>query len=149
MADHPRCAELWMDALALRDGTARDPQVKQRALAKLAVPSGILAIAESDSMIRGFALAADRTPPKGVATAHLTLLAVDPTIQARGVGRALLAATTRSLQMAGFVEATLSVLEQNVAARKIYKDAGWQVTGEGVFEDSGRPCVRYLLRLRH
>jgi len=149
MADHPRCAELWMEALALRDGTARDPQVRQRALAKLTMPGGILAIAESDSMIHGFALATDRTPPKGVATARLTLLAVDPTIQARGVGRALLADTTCSLEMAGFVEATLSVLEQNGAARKIYEDAGWRLTGEGVFEDSGRPCVHYLLRLRH
>lgn len=100
-------------------------------------------------MVHGFALATDRTPPNGVATAHLTLLAVDPTIQARGLGRALLADTTRSLEMAGFVEATLSVLEENVAARKIYEDAGWQVTGKGVFEDSGRPCVHYLLSLRH
>ncbi len=149
MADHARCAELWMNALALRDSTPRDPQVKQRALAKLTVPGGILAVAESDSMVHGFALATDRTPPNGVATAHLTLLAVDPTIQARGLGRALLADTTRSLEMAGFVEATLSVLEENVAARKIYEDAGWQVTGKGVFEDSGRPCVHYLLSLRH
>jgi RimJ/RimL family protein N-acetyltransferase len=59
----------------------------------------------------------------------------------------LLANITHSLVVEGFSEVTLGVLEENLAARKIYEIAGWQITGRGVFKDSGRPCVRYSLGL--
>lgn len=146
-ADFPGCAELWMNALAVRDGTHSDQQVKRRAMAKLTVPGSILTLAESGSRTYGFALAIDKTPPAAARAAHLTLLAVDPAIQSRGLGRALLANITQSLVMEGFAEATLGVLKENLSARKIYESAGWQVTGHGVFEDSGRPCIHYSLGL--
>lgn len=145
--EQSRCAEIWMDSLALRDSTDTDPQVMKRALAKLAAPAGILTVAESGSRTHGFAMAVDRTLPSGIPTVHLTLLAVDPASQSRGLGRALLAHFTHSLGLQGFVQATLSVLEENIAARKIYEDAGWQATSKGVFEDSARPCIRYRLRI--
>lgn len=141
------CAELWMSALAVRDGTSSDPRVKQRALAKLGVPGSILSIAEVGPTTQGFALAIDTTPPGGYRRAHLALLAVDPVSQHLGVGRSLLANITQLLVMEGFAEVTLGVLEENLAARKIYENAGWKVTGHGVFEDSGRPCIHYLLGL--
>ena len=147
-ADFARCAELWMEALALRDGTRGDPQVKSRALAKLTVPGSILSIAERGSGIVGFALAVNMTPPGAARTAHLALLAVDPASQSRGLGRALLVNITQSLTKRGFAEATLRVLKENSAARKLYENAGWQITGHGVFEDSGRPCTRYVLGLK-
>jgi len=137
-----------MNALAVRDGTYSDQQVKRRAMAKLTVPGSILSIAESGSRTYGFALAIDKTPPGAARTAHLTLLAVDPAIQSRGLGRALLANITQSLVMKGFAEATLGVLKGNLSARKIYESGGWQITGHGVFEDSGRPCIHYLLGLK-
>lgn len=118
----------------------------QRALVKLTGPGGTLSVAERDSRTHGFALATDRTPRDGTRTAHLTLLAVDPMSQSFGLGRSLLANITHLLGAEGFVQATLAVLEDNSAARMIYEDAGWQVTSKGVFEDSGRPCIRYLLR---
>ena len=117
-------------------------------MAKLTVPGSILSIAESGSRTYGFALAIDKTPPGAARTAHLTLLAVDPAIQSRGLGRALLANITQSLVMKGFAEATLGVLKGNLSARKIYESGGWQITGHGVFEDSGRPCIHYLLGLK-
>lgn len=147
--DHQRCAELWMDALARRDGTHRDPKVMHRALTKLTGPGAMLIVAERDSRTHGFALAADKTPRNGTRTAHLTLLAVDPVIQSFGLGRSLLAYMTDLLVTEGFVQVTLSVLEDNAAARRIYDDAGWHVTSKGVFEDSGRPCVRYILGPNH
>jgi ribosomal protein S18 acetylase RimI-like enzyme len=147
-ADFPRCAELWMLAVALRDGTHNDPRVKRRAMAKLTATGSILSIAESSSRTLGFALAVEKAPPDTARTAHLTLLAVDPTSQSRGLGRFLLANITHSLVMEGFSEVTLGVLEENLAARKIYEIAGWRITGRGVFEDSGRPCVHYSLGLK-
>ena len=146
-ADLLRCAELWMRALALRDGTRTDPRVRQRALAKLGVPGSILSIAETGSKTQGFALAIDKTTPGAARRAHLALLAVDPVSQSYGVGRSLLANITQLLMTEGFAEATLGVLEENIAARKIYENAGWLVAGHGVFQDSGRPCIHYLLRL--
>ncbi|MBT2534410.1 GNAT family N-acetyltransferase [Arthrobacter sp. ISL-48] len=115
---------------------------------KLTVPGSILSIAESGSRTHGFTLAIDHTQPGAARTAHLALLAVDPASQSRGLGRFLLAQVTQSLVLEGFVEATLGVLKENLAARKIYENAGWQVTGHGIFEDSGRPCIHYLLKLK-
>jgi ribosomal protein S18 acetylase RimI-like enzyme len=146
-ADFLWCAELWMNAVAIRDGTPSDPRVRQRALAKLRVPGSILSIAETGPKTQGFALAIDKTPPAAARRAHLALLVVDPMSQRHGVGRSLLANITHLLVTEGFADATLGVLEENTAARKIYEDEGWQVTGHGVFEDSGRPCIHYLLGL--
>ncbi|MEO3940809.1 GNAT family N-acetyltransferase [Paenarthrobacter nicotinovorans] len=106
--DHPGYADLWMQAIAFRDGTCPDPDVKRKAL---------------------------------------TLLAVNPSIQARGVGRALPANITRGLITEGFTSASLRVVSDNLPARKLYEAAGWKAAGHGVFEDSGRPCIHYQLSL--
>ncbi|NQD90869.1 GNAT family N-acetyltransferase [Paenarthrobacter sp. CM16] len=145
--DHPGCADLWMQALALRDGTPPDPDIKRKALAKLTSPRGVLSIVESRSAINGFALAMDDTQAGSSRTAHIALLVVNPSIQARGVGRALLASITRRLITEGFTSASLRVVKDNLPARKLYEAAGWKAAGHGVFEDSGRPCVHYKLGL--
>ncbi|WP_421092696.1 GNAT family N-acetyltransferase [Pseudarthrobacter sp. CC4] len=146
-SDFAPCAELWMHALAVRDRTSPDPQVKRRALEKLAGGGNVLSIAEGASRIRGFAMATDSTQPGGARTAHVTLMAVDPRNQSQGLGKSLLTKLTYSLALEKFTEATLRVLAENLPARKIYESAGWQPTDHGVF-DSGRPYVRYVLRLR-
>lgn len=144
--DFLRCAEIWMRAVSLRDGTRTDPQMKRRALAKLTVPGSVVSVAETGTSIHGFALALEKEPTEKAGRAHLSLLAVDPTYQSHGLGRALLTSITERLVSEGFTEVTLGVLEENLAARKIYEDAGWQVTGHGSFKDSGRPSVYYLLK---
>lgn len=149
-ADFPVCSELWMRTLAARDSTPHDPAVRERAKAKLEGPGAVLVVAEGVA-VGGFALATD-TPsldsPDGIRRAHLALLAVDPECQGTGLGRLLLAEITRELRAQGFAEATLSVLVENAAARRLYEEAGWQVSGHGVFESSGRPCTHYTLKLR-
>ena len=146
-SDFVPCAELWMHALAVRDRTPLDPQVKHRALEKLAGRGNILSIAEGASRIRGFAMAMDSTQPGAARTAHLTLMAVDPRIQSQGLGKSLLTKLTYSLAIEKFTEITLRVLAENLPARKIYEGKGWQPTDHGVFDDSGRPYVRYVLSL--
>lgn len=144
--DFLRCAEIWMRAVSLRDGTRTDPQMKRRALAKLTVPG-------KRSFCRGnwheypwIRVGSGKEPKEKAGRAHLSLLAVDPTYQSHGLGRSLLTSITERLVAEGFTEVTLGVLEENLAARKIYEDAGWQVTGYGFFKDSGRPSVHYLLK---
>ncbi|WP_162150859.1 GNAT family N-acetyltransferase [Paenarthrobacter nicotinovorans] len=145
--DHPGCADLWMQAIALRDGTRPDPDVNGKALAKLTSPGRFLSIMASRSAISGFAVVMEDTQGGYSRTAHLSLLAVNPSIQARGVGRALLANITRGLITEGFTSASLRVVSGNLPARKLYEAAGWKAAGHGVFEDSGRPCIHYQLGL--
>lgn len=146
-ADVLQCSELWMNAIALRDGTPNDVRMRDRALVKLGTAGSVLQVAEAGADIQGFVLATEKTAPGLGRTAHLSLLAVNPTYQGHGLGRFLLAGITRTLVTEGFAEATLGVLKDNFGARRIYEDAGWQVTGQGFFEDSGRPCVYYSLEL--
>jgi len=54
---------------------------------------------------------------------------VDPETQARGVGRALMAAATRGLAAHGFREAVLWVFEANASARVFYERLGWAPDG--------------------
>ena len=76
-----------MQAIAFRDGTRPDPDVKRKALAKLTSPGSVLSIMASRSAISGFAVVMEDTQGGYSRTAHLSLLAVNPSIQARGVGR--------------------------------------------------------------
>lgn len=145
--DFSSCAELWMHAVALRDGTPADLQVRRKALAKITTSESSLTIAESRSGTSGFALVLKSTPESGAPTAHLSLLAVDPASQSRGLGCALLANVTRSLIAEGFTSLSLRVMRENLHARAMYEKAGWKITGHGVFEDSRLPCVHYRLGL--
>jgi len=137
-----------MRALAVRDGTPLDSQMRQRAFEKLAGAGNIMCIAESALRIHGFAMATDSTRPGAARSAHLSLLAVDPDDQSQGLGRSLLTSLTCSLGLEQFAEVTLRVLAENLPARRIYESAGWQPTEHGIFDDSGRPYVRYVLVLR-
>lgn len=141
------CAQIWMRATAVRDGTACELRVLQRALTKLAVPGAVLSVAERGSEIRGFALASDETVQGGARRAHVSLLGVDPMSQGIGLGRSLIQMIGDVLARDGFEEATLNVLQDNAAARRIYARAGWQESGRGEFSDSGRPFVAYVLSL--
>lgn len=147
-ADVLQCSELWMNAIALRDGKPNDVRMRDRALVKLGVAGSILQVAETGADIQGFVLATDKTAPGLGRTAHLSMLAVKPPYQGHGLGRSLLAGITQTLVTEGFTGVTLGVLEDNPGARRMYEDASWQVTGHGFFEDSGRPCVYYSLELQ-
>lgn len=146
-SDEHRCAEIWMSATAARDGTARDPKVRDRARAKLLGKDSILYVAGCGSEAQGFGLVIDESSTCEARRAHLSLLAVDPMSQGSGLGRYLIHAISDALAGDGFDKMTLNVLQDNTTARSIYEGAGWQVSGQGEFKDSGRPFVSYMLLL--
>lgn len=75
---------------------------------------------------------------------------VDPAVQGRGVGRALMDAAMRGLAGRGFGEAILWVFEANAAARGFYERLGWAPDGAArplVIGGAAPIEVRYRRRL--
>ena len=58
--------------------------------------------------------------------AHVEVLAVDPRIERRGVGRSLLAAAERWAEQRGDPHITLNVFWQNTRARAVYDALGYE-----------------------
>ncbi len=64
-------------------------------------------------------------------TAHIGMFAVSPTLQARGLGRALLAEAERvARQEGGAVRAKMTVIEQRSELIAWYRRRGYHTTGE-------------------
>lgn len=61
--------------------------------------------------------------------ATLFHLAVEPTNQRRGIGRKLLDAALRDMRARGLCRCLLEVRESNVAARQLYRSAGFELDG--------------------
>lgn len=108
--------------------------------------SGIL-VAGEEGRIVGFASfgpSRDEDAPAG--TGEVPAIYVAPAVLGTGVGRELLRAATGALREAGFVRASLWVLEANERARRFYEKAGWVwdgTTSQHDFECANRPVVRY------
>ncbi len=81
-------------------------------------------IASDAKVVLGFALM-----QFGETSAHLSLLAVEPRAQRRGIGRALLAWLTESCLVAGIERITLEVRENNRDARQFYTRLGFSERG--------------------
>ncbi len=89
-------------------------------------------VAEVDGATVGYVKLALATPLES--SAHVRTihgLAVDPDVQGRGVGRALLEAAKAEVVRRGADRLTLRVLGGNATARRLYARAGFRV--EGVF----------------
>ena len=128
------CVELWTAAVAARDGVPEDSAVRVRAEAKFQVPrvACLVASAGSSAPIDGFVLVT--APGTGRPTdpsdaAYLSLLAVRPDLQARGVGRALLVAAVEAAAAAGHPAVVLHALADNLPALRLYEAAGFRPTG--------------------
>ena len=66
----------------------------------------------------------------------------------RGIGQALMERAVAALSAAGYDEAVLWVLADNVRTRRFYEAAGWAADGaEQELEGLGLPEVRYRRRL--
>ena len=77
-------------------------------------------------------------------------LYVDPVVQGRGAGRALVGLAAGTLRAQGYALATLWVLERAGGARAFYEAAGWAPDGGmGTFSLKGHelPTLRYRLEL--
>ncbi|MEJ3405508.1 GNAT family N-acetyltransferase [Rathayibacter sp. YIM 133350] len=98
--------------------------------------------------IDGFALLAPAgsgmasDPPDA---AYLSLLAVHPRAQGRGLGNLLLKEITRDAAAAGYDRLVLHVVADNARARRLYDAGGWTVLGEPFAHPiTGRESVTYV-----
>ena len=150
--EDPACVDVWTAAVAARDDVPEDSAVRVRAEAKFQVPRVACLVAsasaapvpvpvpvpvssvsrEPSAPIDGFVLVT--APGTGRPTdpedaAYLSLLAVRPDLQARGVGRALLVAAVKAAGAAGHPAVVLHALDDNLPALRLYEAAGFRPTG--------------------
>jgi GNAT superfamily N-acetyltransferase len=86
-----------------------------------------LLVAEADGEILGFAaVGPSRDESDTDGTGELYAIYADPDVWGQSIGRLLMERAVEELRSAGFVEATLWVLDTNERARRFYKIAGWQ-----------------------
>lgn len=109
-------------------------------------------VGELDGELAGWLTGGCCRPQSGEATAlgEVHGCYVDPAHWRRGVGSALMAEATRLLVLAGYREAVLWVLEENIRARSFYERHGWRPDGARKdYEIGGAlyPELRYRLSL--
>ena len=144
----PACVDLWVAAVAVRDGVRESEAVRQRAAAKFTVPRVALIVAVDDDGPGGFALVTG--PGTGFTgdpgdAAYLALLAVDPRVQGRGLGRSLLRAAVDAAGRAGHHRCLLHALDDNAPALRLYRSAGFQPVGAAFPHAlSGRPTRAWV-----
>lgn len=128
------CVDLWTAAVAERDGVPEDPAVRERARQKFGAERVAWLVAVGhDGALDGFVLVT--SPGTGRSTdpadaAYLSLLAVRPGVQARGLGRSLLTAASDASRAAGHPRVVLHVLGDNDRAVRLYELGGFVPTGE-------------------
>lgn len=113
--------------------------------------SGVLVAEDDAGRVVGFATfgpSRDDDAPMG--TGEVPAIYVDPTEVGKGIGRQLIEETAAALREAGFIRATLWVLEENESARRFYESVGW--TWDGAvsthdFDCANEPVVRYAVDL--
>lgn len=132
-ADVAASIDLWVAAVAARDGEPESAAVRERAAAKFAVPRVALVVLRGqEARLDGFALVTapgTGRPEDPTDAAYLSLLAVRPDAQAHGVGRVLLAAAVRAAADAGHPAVALHVLADNERAVRLYEAGGFRPTG--------------------
>jgi len=109
------------------DGAAFDPlwHNAQETLRRALEQSLFATVAETDQGIIGYQITT------GMGTrAHLARLAVHPSMQGRGVGRALLANLFERLVENGFLKLTVNTQSDNRTSLTLYQRMGFRRTGE-------------------
>ncbi|MGY1762638.1 GNAT family N-acetyltransferase [Geodermatophilus sp. SYSU D00779] len=93
-------------------------------------PPGDVLVAELDGAVVGYVrLRRPTALPSHRHVLQVNGLAVDPAVQRRGVGRALLVAAVEEARRRGARRLTLNVLATNPGARALYADCGFVVEG--------------------
>lgn len=136
--------ELWVAAVAARDGLPPSDAVRERARDKFGAERVALVVAETapGSGPVGFALVTAPGTGGGPDTgaAYLSLLAVHPAAQGHGLGRRLLAAAVSAAADTGHHRTELHALDDNTAALALYRSAGFVPLGDAFPHVlSGRP----------
>lgn len=136
--DNDACVQLWLDALAARDGTVNAAAVGARAHGKFT--GKIIRFAILGRAVDGFALTLDH----GQGTASLEMLAVSPQPSVRGRGRALLEDAMLHAGNAGCSRFELLVRAGNSKAMGLYASAGLQQEGPAQPHPLGGPSMLAL-----
>lgn len=114
-------------------------------------PERIVLVATERDDVLGFAHAASTDDDdRNEGTGQLYALYLIRRAAGAGIGRILLERATDAMRTAGFVAATLWVLESNERARRFYERAGWSWDGTRSTHQvqcSNMPIVRYTRRL--
>lgn len=89
--------------------------------------SHVTFVAEADGIPAGFLLLLDDLPDEVTSTpqAFVAYMAVEPELQGRGVGQALLKAAESEAKRRGLPYISLMVTEDNAAARRLYERGGY------------------------
>lgn len=89
--------------------------------------SHVTFVAESEGRPVGFLLLLDDLPDEVTSTpqAFVAYMAVEPELQGRGVGQALLDAAENEAKRRGLPYISLMVTEDNLAARRLYERGGY------------------------
>ena len=91
-----------------------------------------------------------RDEDRGSATGELGMLYVAPDHVGTGLGDRLMVNALDGLRAAGFLRATLWVLEANARGRGFYEHAGWiadGTRGDHMVECANHPMLRYAITL--
>ncbi len=138
------CAELWVRALAHRDGAVDVEAMALRVRSSFGNPIVRFAVATSPKA--GFALT--ESGRIDTAEALLHFLAVDPRGPGLGVGTRLLADAVEHAAAGGFASLVLEVRTDNARAIGMYERAGFVPDGEQRPHPlGGHPMQPYRLRL--
>lgn len=101
-------------------------------------PTKVTLVAEDDERIVGFAhVSPSRDDDAGPTVGEVTAIYLLPEFWNRGIGRALFERAMETLRLAGFVAATLWVLDTNTRARRFYDAAGWTPDGASKVDERG------------
>ena len=116
-----------LPAVAALDATAFDPlwQNSQAALER-ALPQAMLAtVARGPQGLLGYQIST-----RSQIGAHLARLAVDPSAQRQGIGRALVTDLMRQAMHHGILTLTVNTQSDNPASLSLYRSVGFERTGE-------------------
>ncbi|MEO8182620.1 MAG: GNAT family N-acetyltransferase [Deltaproteobacteria bacterium] len=119
----------WTTEAHLLDGQRTDPE--EVASLTRERQARLLLAQEAGELVGCVLVRADREPEAGApVTAHIGLFAVRPTLQTRGLGRALLAEAERVARIElGAARAELTVIEQRLDILGWYERRGYARTG--------------------
>lgn len=138
------CADIWVRALASRDGMVDEVAMAQRVRSAFDRPLVRFAIATSPRS--GFALVESGHPDP--TDAYLHYLAVDPDGVGAGVGTALLSDAITHARSGGFTSMTLEVRASNTRAIAVYAHTGFMPFGKPVAHPlANYPIQSYRLAL--
>ncbi len=108
-------------------------------------------VADDGGAILGFCtVGTSHEPDASEQTGHLYAIYLDPAVQGKGIGSALLDEGVRQLQAEGFTHATLWVLASNAPTIAFYEHKGWAADGatkRELWNDVPLDVVRYAIDL--